>query len=40
MDSAMARKRSKKALYEVMSKARNKPGYGRTLKKMRPKKPV
>ncbi len=36
----MARKRSKKALYEVMSKARNKPGYGRTLKKMRPKKPV
>jgi hypothetical protein len=40
MDSAMARKRSKKALYEVMSKARNKPGYGRTLEKMRPKKPV
>ena len=36
----MARKRSKKALYEVMSKARNKPGYGRTLKKMQPKKPV
>ncbi len=36
----MARKRSKKALYEVMSKARNKPGYGRTLDKMRPKKPV
>ncbi len=36
----MARKRSKKALYEVMSKARSKPGYGRTLKKMRPKKPV
>ncbi len=36
----MARKRSKKALYEVMSKARNKPGYGRTFKKMRPKKPV
>lgn len=36
----MARKRSKKALYEVMSKARNKPGYGRTLKKMCPKKPV
>ena len=36
----MARKRGKKALYEVMSKARNKPGYGRTLKKMRPKKPV
>jgi len=40
MDSAMARKRGKKALYEVMSKARNKPGYGRTLEKMRPKKPV
>ncbi|MBW7990375.1 MAG: hypothetical protein FVQ84_10225 [Planctomycetes bacterium] len=36
----MARKRGKKALYEVMSKARNKPGFGRTLKKMRPKKPV
>lgn len=36
----MARKRSKKALYEVMSKARSKPGYGRTLKKMRLKKPV
>jgi len=34
----MARKRGKKALYEVMSKARNKPGYGRTLEKMRPKK--
>ncbi len=36
----MARNRRKKALYEVMSKARNKPGYGRTLEKMRPKKPV
>ena len=36
----MARKRGKKALYEVMSKARKKPGFGRTLKKMRPKKPV
>ncbi len=36
----MARNRKKKALYEVMSKARNKPGYGRTLDKMRPKKPV
>ena len=36
----MARKRGKKALYEVMSKARNKPGFGRTLEKMRPKKPV
>jgi hypothetical protein len=36
----MARKRNKKALYEVMSKARNKPGYGRTLEKMRPKTPV
>ncbi len=36
----MVRKRGKKALYEVMSKARNKPGYGRTLDKMRPKKPV
>ena len=36
----MARKRGKKALYEVMSKARKKPGFGRTLEKMRPKKPV
>jgi hypothetical protein len=36
----MARKRGKKALYEVMSKARNKPGFGRTLEKMRPKKPI
>jgi hypothetical protein len=36
----MARKRGKKALYEVMSKARNKAGYGRTLGKMRPQKPV
>ena len=36
----MARKRGKKALYEVMSKARNKPGFGRTLEKMRPKKTV
>ena len=36
----MARKRGKKALYEVMSKARNKPGFGRTLKKMHTKKPV
>lgn len=36
----MARNRRKKALYEVMSKARDKPGYGRTLEKMRPKKPV
>jgi hypothetical protein len=36
----MARKRGKKALYEVMSKARNKPGFGRTLEKMLPKKPV
>jgi len=36
----MARKRGKKALYEVMSKARDKPGYGRTLDKMRSEKPV
>jgi hypothetical protein len=36
----MARKRGKKALYEVMSRARNKPGFGRTLEKMRPKKPI
>jgi hypothetical protein len=36
----MARKRGKKALYEVMSKARNNPGFGRTLEKMRPKKPA
>jgi hypothetical protein len=40
MDSAMARKRGKKALYEVMSKARKKPGFGRTLEKMLPEKPV
>jgi len=33
----MVRNRRKKALYEVMSKARDKPGYGRTLEKMRPK---
>jgi hypothetical protein len=36
----MARKRGQKALYEVMSKARAKPGFGRTLEKMRPKKPA
>lgn len=36
----MARKRGKKALYEVMSKAREKPGFGRTLEKMLPEKPV
>ncbi len=36
----MARKRGKKALYEVMSKARKKPGFGRTLEKMLPEKPV
>ncbi|MFZ2145689.1 MAG: hypothetical protein WAV28_00600 [Sedimentisphaerales bacterium] len=35
----MVRNRGKKALYEVMSKARNKPGYGRTLEQMRPKRP-
>ena len=34
----MARKRGKKALYEVMSKARAKPGFGKTLKQMRQKK--
>ncbi len=36
----MARKRGKKALYEVMSTARKKPGFGRTLEKMLPEKPV
>ena len=36
----MARKRGKKALYEVMSKARKKPGFGRTLEKMLPEKSV
>ncbi|MBN1806733.1 MAG: hypothetical protein JW837_15905 [Sedimentisphaerales bacterium] len=36
----MAHKRGKKALYEVMSKARKKPGFGRTLEKMLPEKPV
>jgi len=33
----MVRNKRKKALYEVMSKARDKPGYGRTLEKMQPK---
>jgi len=33
----MVRNKRKKALYEVMSKARDKPGYGRTLEQMRPK---
>ncbi len=33
----MVRNKRKKALYEVMSKARHKPGFGRTLEKMRPK---
>lgn len=33
----MVRNRGKKALYEVMSKARDKPGYGRTLEQMQPK---
>ena len=33
----MARNRGKKALYEVMSKARQKPGYGRSLEPMPPK---
>jgi hypothetical protein len=35
----MARNRRKKALYEVMSKAKAKPGYGKTLEQMQPKKP-
>ncbi|MHC4496597.1 MAG: hypothetical protein ACYSYM_12340 [Planctomycetota bacterium] len=34
----MARNRSKKALYEVMSKARAKPGQGGSLEQLRPKK--
>ena len=33
----MARNRGKKALYEVMSKARQKPGYGKSLAPMPPK---
>lgn len=33
----MARNRGKKALYEVMSKARQKPGYGKSLEPMPPK---
>jgi len=33
----MVRNKRKKALYEVMSKARDKPGFGRTLEQMRPK---
>ncbi len=36
----MVRNRGKKALYEVMSKARDKPGYGRTLEQMQPKSSV
>lgn len=35
----MARNRGKKALYEVMSKARQKPGFGRSLEPMPPKSP-
>jgi hypothetical protein len=36
----MARnRRGRMALYEVMSKAKDKPGYGRTLEKIRPGKP-
>ena len=34
----MARNRGKKALYEVMSKARSRQGYGKTLEPMHPKK--
>ena len=34
----MARNRGKKALYEVMSKARARQGYGKTLEQMHPKK--
>ena len=36
----MVKNKRKKALYEVMSKARDKPGYGRTLEKMQPKSSV
>ena len=36
----MVRNKRKKALYEVMSKARDKPSYGRTLEKMQPKSSV
>jgi hypothetical protein len=36
----MVRNKRKKALYEVMSKARDKPGYGRTLEQMKPKSSV
>lgn len=36
----MARNRGKKALYEVMSRARSKPGYGRTLEQMSSKRAV
>lgn len=36
----MVRNKRKKALYEVMSKARDKPGYGRTLEQMQPKSSV
>jgi hypothetical protein len=35
----MARNRRKKALYEVMSKAKAKPGFGKTLEQMQPKEP-
>jgi len=34
----MARNRGKKALYEVMSKARSRQGYGKTVEPMHPKK--
>jgi hypothetical protein len=36
----MARNRGKKALYEVMSRARSKPGYGKTLEQMASKRVV
>jgi len=35
----MARNRRKKALYEVISKTRPKPGYGRTVEQLHPEKP-
>jgi hypothetical protein len=40
MDSIMARNRGKKALYEVMSKARVKPEHGTIVEHSRPKKTV
>jgi len=36
----MARRRGRKALYEVMSKTRPKPSYGKTVEQLRPQEPA